>query len=50
MGLDGVKALEIEQRVDEAVRRRVAVDGGGNVGAERVAEAIRCTTACSNAS
>ncbi len=39
MRLDGVEALEIEQRIDEAVRRRVAVDGGGDIGAEGVAEA-----------
>jgi len=34
MGLDGVKALEIEHRLDEAVGRRVAVEGGDDVGPE----------------
>src|SRR3954454_12687099 len=38
VGLDGVKALEIEQRVDEARRRGVAVVNGDEIGAERVAE------------
>ena len=38
MGLDGVKALVIEHRLDEAVRRRIAVDGRDDVGAERLAD------------
>ena len=38
MGLDGVEALEIEHRLDEAVGRRVAVEGRDDVGAERLAD------------
>ena len=34
----GVKALEVEQRIDEARRRGIAVVDGDHVGAERVAE------------
>ena len=38
MGLDGVEALVVEHRLDEAVRRRIAVDGRHDVGAERFAD------------
>ena len=38
MGLDGVEALEVEQRIDEARGGRIAVVDGDHVGAERVAE------------
>src|SRR5262249_15608665 len=34
MGLDGVEALEVEYRLEEAVGRRVAVEGGDDIGAE----------------
>ena len=38
MGLDGVEALEIEHRLDEAAGRRIAVEGRDDVGAEDFAE------------
>ena len=38
MGLDGVKALEIEQGIDEARGGGIAVEHRHQVGAERVAE------------
>ena len=38
MRLDRVEALEIEQRIDVAVRGRIAVDGRHDIGAERIAE------------
>ena len=38
MGDEGVEALEVEQRLDVARARRIAVAHGGEVGAERAAE------------
>ena len=38
MGLDGVEALVVQHRIDEPVRRRIAVHGGDDVGAERIAD------------
>ncbi len=38
MRLDGVEALVIEHRLDKAHGRRIAVDGGDDVGAESLAE------------
>ena len=38
MGLDGVEALEVEHRLDEAVGRGIAVIGRDDVGAERFAD------------
>ncbi len=35
---DGVEALEIEQRLDETVGRRIAIDGRDDVGAEHVGD------------
>jgi len=38
IGLERMKALEIEQGLDQAARGRVAFDRGHEVGAERLAE------------
>ena len=38
MGLHGVEALEVEQRIDEARRRGIAIVDGDQIGAERIAE------------
>ena len=38
MGLDGMKAFEVEQRIDEPRRRGVAVEHRHQIGAERVAD------------
>ena len=38
MGLDGVEALVVEHRLDEAAGRRIAVEGGDDVGAEDFAD------------
>ena len=38
MGLDGVEAFVIEHRLDEAGGRRIAVEGGDDIGAEGFAE------------
>ena len=38
MRLDGVEALVVEHRLDEAVGRRIAVEHRDDVGAEHLAE------------
>ena len=39
MGLDGVKALEVEQRFDEAIAGRIAIVDGDDIGTEGFADA-----------
>ncbi len=36
--LDSVEALEVEQRIDEARGRGIAIEHGDKIGAERIAE------------